>query len=158
MEHLDVRLIRLEKMTVISALGFGSQPELLAWDKILAFAREHGLLELPQRPRFFGFNNPNPSMGSPNYGYEQWMTLPPGFHPESGLEIKEIPARLYAVTRFQGLEQIGQMWMRLVAWCETCPYRMAEAQCLEELISPIEDMDDLNKYVFDLYLPLIEPA
>jgi hypothetical protein len=38
MEHLDVRLIRLEKMTVVSALGFGTQPELQAWGKILAYA------------------------------------------------------------------------------------------------------------------------
>lgn len=156
MEHLDVRLIRLEKMTVVSALGFGTQPELQAWDKILSFARANGLLDQPQRPRFFGFNNPNPSPGSPNYGYEQWMTIPSGLNPETGLEVKEIPASLYAVTRFQGLEHIGPMWMSLVAWCEASPYQMDEGQCLEELISPIEDMDNLNKYVFDLYIPLIE--
>jgi hypothetical protein len=48
------------------------------------------------------------------------------------------------------------MWMRLVAWCEASPYQMGEGQCLEELISPIEDMDDLNKYVFDLYIQLVE--
>ena len=155
MEHLDVRLIRLETMTVASTLGFGTQPELQAWDKILSFARLNGLLDQPQRPRFFGFNNPNPSPGSPNYGYEQWMTIHLGLQPESGIEIKEIPASLYAVTRFQGLDNIGDMWMRLVAWCETSPHQMGEVQCLEELISPIEDMDDLSKYIFDLYLPLV---
>lgn len=156
MEHLDVRLIRLEPMTVASALGFGTQPELQAWDKILAYARDHHLLDQPQRPRFFGFNNPNPSPGSPNYGYEQWMTIPPDLQPENGIEIKEIPASLYAVARFQGLENIGSMWMRLVAWCEASPYQMGEGQCLEELISPIEDMDDLSKYIFDLYIQLVE--
>jgi DNA gyrase inhibitor GyrI len=155
MEHLDVRLLHLDKMTVASALGFGTQPELQAWGKILDFARAHGLLEQPQRPRFFGFNNPNPSPGSPNYGYEQWMTLPSGLQPEDDLEVKEIPAGLYAVARFQGLEHIGQMWMRLVAWCEASPYQMKEGQCLEELLSPIEDMDDLSKYIFDLYIPII---
>lgn len=156
MEHLDTRIIRLEPMTVVSALGFGPQPEILAWDKILAFARKNSLLDRPQRPRFFGFNNPNPSAGSPNYGYEQWMILPPGIQPDNDLEVKDIPAGLYVVARFQGLEHITQMWMRLVAWCEASRYRMSEAQCLEELISPIEDMDDLSKYIFDLYLPIIE--
>ena len=156
MEYLDVRMIRLETMTVVATLGFGPQPELIAWEKILTFARAHGLLEQPQRPRFFGFNNPNPSPGSPNYGYEQWMTLPPGLQPEGDLEVKVIPASLYAVARFQGLEHIGQMWMRLVAWCEASPHRMSEGECLEELISPIEDMDDLSKYIFDLYIPIVE--
>jgi DNA gyrase inhibitor GyrI len=156
MDYLDVRLIHLESMTVAYALGFGPQPELQAWEKILAFARSQGLLEKPQRPRFFGFNNPNPSPGSPNYGYEQWMTLPPGFQPADEIDVKEIPSGFYAVARFQGLEYIGQMWMRLVAWCEASPYRMREGQCLEELLSPVEAMDDLSKYVFDLYIPLIE--
>ena len=156
MEHLDVRLIHLEKMTVAATLGFGTQPEMQAWEKILAFARENGLLEQPQRPRFFGFNNPNPSPGTPNYGYEQWMTIPTGLQPDSGIEIKEIPASRYAVTRFQGLEHIGSMWMRLVAWCEASPHRMGDGQCLEELLSPVEDMDDLSRYVFDLYIPITE--
>lgn len=156
MENLDVRLIRLESMTVASSLGFGNQPELQAWDKILSCARTYGLLDAPQRPRFFGFNNPNPSPGSPNYGYEQWMTIPPGLKPEGEIEVKEIPGQLYAVARFQGLEYIGQMWFKLVAWCESSPHRMGEGQCLEEFISPVEDMDNLSKYVFDLYLPLAE--
>jgi DNA gyrase inhibitor GyrI len=86
------------------------------------------------------------------------MALPPGLQPEGDIEFKIIPACLYAVTRFQGLDHIGDMWMRLVTWCETSSYRMGEGQCLEELLSPIEDMDDHCKYVFDLYIPLINPG
>ena len=44
-----------------------------------------------EKARFFGFNNPNPSPGSPNYGYEQWLTVGPEVQAEGGIVIKEIP-------------------------------------------------------------------
>lgn len=154
MEPLEVRILHLEPMRVAYTLGFGESPEPVAWERILDYARKYGLLERAQRPRFFGFNNPSPSPGSPNYGYEQWMTVGPEAQPEGEIEIKDIPAGKYAVARFQGIEHIGTMWQRLVAWCETSPYQIGEGQCLEELLSPVEDMDDLQKYVFDLYMPL----
>ena len=106
MAKLDVQIVEMEPMRVISALGFGPSPEEIAWDKILAFARDQGL-DLKQA-RFFGFNNPYPSPGSPNYGYEQWMTVGPEVEATGDLEIKEIPARRYAATQFQvGTDRFG---------------------------------------------------
>jgi hypothetical protein len=75
MDKLDVRIVHLETMRVASAVGFGANPEEQAWNKILAFAKAKGLPEKPEETRFFGFNNPDPSPGNPNYGYEQWMTV-----------------------------------------------------------------------------------
>ncbi|NIW49114.1 MAG: MerR family transcriptional regulator, partial [Gammaproteobacteria bacterium] len=69
MSELPVRIVKLEPMTIASTYGFGEQPEIEAWEKLLSWAREIGLSLKDHR--FFGFNNPNPSPGSPNYGYEQ---------------------------------------------------------------------------------------
>jgi DNA gyrase inhibitor GyrI len=154
MSDLDVRIVEMEPMRVASAHGFGTSPEEQAWSKILAFAEEKGL-DIKEA-RFFGFNNPNPSPGSPNYGYEQWMTVSHDVEAEGEITIKEIPARRYAVTRCEGLNVITKVWQQLVVWFEDSPYKKPPhwCECLEELLTlpgiPYED------YVFDLYLPIAE--
>jgi effector-binding domain-containing protein len=154
MSELEVRIVQMEPMRVASALGYGESPEPQAWEKILAFAEAQGLD--PSAARFFGFNNPNPSPGSPNYGYEQWMTVGPDVEAEGEITIKEIPARLYAVTGFKGLSNIGRVWKELVTWFEDSPYKKPPHwhECLEELLTP--PGTPLEEYVFDLYLPIAE--
>jgi effector-binding domain-containing protein len=154
MTELEVKIVRLEPMRVACTLGFGASPELIAWDKILAFARLKGLDT--KKARFFGFNNPNPSPGSPNYGYEQWMTVGPDVEGEGDIAIKEIPSRLYAVTQFKGLEKIGQVWQQLVLWFEDSSYKKPPhwCECLEELLTPVDVPPEA--YVFNLYLPIAE--
>ena len=97
MSELNVRIVQMEPMRVASAHGFGTNPEEQAWTKILAFAKDKGIDA--GDARFFGFNNPNPSPGSPNYGYEQWMTVAPDVEAEGEITITEIPTRQYAVRR-----------------------------------------------------------
>jgi DNA gyrase inhibitor GyrI len=154
MSELEVRIVQLESMRLASAHGFGDSPEAQAWDKILAFARSKGLE--PGQARFFGFNNPNPSPGSPNYGYDQWMTVGPDVEPEGDVEIVDFPGGLYAVARCEGLSHIGEVWQQLVLWFEDSPYKKPPhwCQCLEELLTP----PDLpyEDYIFDLYLPIVE--
>ena len=75
MSEKEVRIVNLEAMHIASALGFGKEPEGIAWNKILAFVAENNLKD-NKDIRYFGFNNPNPSAGSANYGYEQWVTVP----------------------------------------------------------------------------------
>jgi len=60
-------------MKVAAALGFGPEPEALAWEALTHWAASEGL-RLNEH-RLFGFNNPSPTPGSPNYGYEQWLVL-----------------------------------------------------------------------------------
>ena len=152
MSELDVQIVQMEPMHVASAHGFGESPEELAWNKILAFAEAKGIDR--EVARFFGFNNPNPSPGSPNYGYEQWMTVDPDVTGEEEVTIKEIPARLYAVARCEGLSNIGEVWKQLVLWFEDSPYKKPPHwhECLENLLTrPDVPFDE---YVFDLYLPI----
>lgn len=152
MAELEVRIVRLEPMRVASALGYGESPEPLAWDRILSWAKARGLLEDLNAVRFFGFNNPDPSPGTPNYGYEQWITVGPEVEAEEGdeIEIKPFSGGLYAVTRCKGIPQIHPTWKRLVAWYEESDYRRGHQQWLEECLPPLEE------HVFDLYLPLAE--
>ena len=113
MSDIEVRIIKLEPMRVASAHGFGEQLEELAWAKILAWVKSQGIEDLMAH-RFFGFNNPNPSPGSPNYGYEQWITIGSDAVPEEGIEFKDFPGGLYAVTRSEGLQNITENWKKLI--------------------------------------------
>ncbi len=150
MSSLEVRIVRLEPMWVASAHGFGASPEAIAWDKILAFAESKGLLNTAHR--FFGFNNPDPSPGSPNYGYEQWITVGPDVQAEGDIEIKDFPGGLYAVTRCK-LNDITSTWQQLVRWGEESKYQFGSHQWLEESITP--PRTSLDEAVMDLYLPIV---
>jgi effector-binding domain-containing protein len=155
MTEVDIKIVRMEPMRVACAHGFGESPEHEAWGKILAFAKSRGID--PQEVRFFGFNNPSPSPGSPNYGYDQWMTVGPDVEGEGDIVIKEIPSRLYAVTRCEGLQNIGEDWKRLVLWFEDSPYKKPAHwhQCLEEQLTTPRNVP-IEEYVFNLYLPIAE--
>ena len=156
MEQPDVRIVRLEPMYVASALGFGPNPEELAWNQLLAWIKTSGLAVAHPKMRFFGFNNPSPSVGSPNYGYEQWVTVPIGTQGAAGITIKNFNGGLYAVSRCK-LGAITAAWKALVLWRETGPYRQAHHQWLEECLgSPLTEIGNLETD-FDLYLPVYQP-
>ncbi len=158
MSDLDVRIVNLEPMYVASFLGFGESPEEIAFEKLNAWASPKGLLKDRENHRLFGFNNPNPSAGSPNYGYEVWIVIDPD-EVESGedVDIKEFQGGLYAVTECvvpKGFfDVIGQTWKALVAWREESKYRCGNYQWLEESL-PISPPD--TEFVLDLYLPITE--
>jgi len=150
----DVQIVDLPAMRVASALGFGPHPEDQAWKIMLEFAADAGIDLTTEGVRTFGFNNPNPSPGSENYGYEIWLPIGPEIEARAPLEIKEVPAGRYAVARFTGLSNIGRTWQELVAWFEDGPYTAPPTyqQCLEALLNPLEP--DPEEYRFELYLPI----
>ena len=148
----EVRIVRLEPMRVASTLGFGPQPELEAWDKLMTWARATNHLDGTQR--YFGFNNPNPMPGSPNYGYEQWMTVGPDVEPVADVEIKNFEGGLFGVLRCSGLATIEEDWGRLAAWLEASTHRADDRECLEELLS--SPVLPHTEWVFDLYVAIGE--
>lgn len=155
MSKFEVRIVRLAPVRVASSYGFGSSPEGEAWRKILAWAEAAGVPHEVQPGRYFGFNNPNPSPGSPNYGYEQWLVLDADATPQSSpdITIKSFAGGLYAVTRCT-LPQIGAAWQQLSAWRETSAYRHGHHQWLEEAVSPLGT--PFENMVMDIYLPIEE--
>lgn len=148
----DVRIIRLAPMRVVAATGYGEEPELIAWQKIKDYIAVNGLDINKQR--FFGFNNPSPSPGSPNYGYEQWMVVDDEAEADGDLEIKRFAGGLYAVLACNSLHTIGADWKRLVVWVEDSPYQIGNRECLEECFTP--EAVEPDDFRFDLYLSLAE--
>lgn len=155
MNTFEVRIVRLEPQTVAVGYGYGPGPELLAWEQVSTFLRERGLDRDGKPHRFFGFNNPNPSTGSPNYGYEQWVTVEPGTAPAPQVAVRQFSGGLYAV-RSTTLKTITHDWHQLVLWCESNGHSPSDDQCLEEcLISPSAPLEITEDTPFDLYLPIV---
>ena len=158
MNEPQVRIVKLEPFQVVSFLGFGESPEELAWQQLLPWAKQKGLLKNLEKHRLFGFNNPDPSPGSPNYGYEVWIMIDPeDVTAEDEVEVKRFPGGLYAVARCvvpKGkFEAIGVGWKNLVGWRENSPYKCGSHQWLEESL-PLNLPD--TEFVLDLYLPIAE--
>jgi effector-binding domain-containing protein len=153
MEDLNVRIVTLEPMRMVSSYGFGKEPEDIAWKKMKAFIERNNMDESTIKSTF-GFNNPDPSAGSPNYGYEIWLPVDHSIDPDEDLRIVDFSGGLYAVTTFKGLHKIGDVWHGLVKWMEGSKYKFAYHQCLEELTSGPELPPE--EFVFNLYLPIAE--
>jgi len=157
MSTIDVRLIELEPMRMVSIWGFGKEPETEAWRKLEAWARPRGLRDDPESHRIFGFNNPDPCSGSPNYGYELWIEVGPDIEPEGDARIVQFRGGKYAVTRCPvpegDIESIGRTWKQLVTWREENGYHMGHHQWLEK--SVFVDEPGLL-FTLDLYMPITE--
>ena len=154
MSDLEVRIVTLEPMRVASSYGFGASPEGLAFEKIEAFAAANNLLQEGKLTHTYGFNHPDPSPGSPNYGYEVWLPVNDEVAAQDDIEIKMVPGGLYAVTRLIGLQHIGDLWKQLARWRESSKYKCGNHQWLEHLLSPADV--PFEEYIFDLYLPIAE--
>ena len=150
----DVRIVQLEPMKVAVFYGFGKTPETQAHNDSTEWLKSVGLYDDPDNYRSFGFNNPDPTPGSPNYGYEVWIPIEPGIDVGKDVKTKEFPGGLFAVTPCDSLSTIGLDWKRLVAWRVTSKYKQGHQPCLEELLTkPGMDEDD---YRFNLYLSILE--
>jgi AraC family transcriptional regulator len=154
MAEINVRIVRLAPLRVASINGYGPNPETLAWDQMTAWMKSKGLDQDVSSRRFFGFNNPNPSAGSPNYGYDVWVTVGEDVKTDSTVKVLDFQGGLYAVTHVMGVENIFPTWQELVAWCEHSSYHRANHQWLEEHLG--FDADLVHRGGLDLYLPVSE--
>lgn len=159
MNRLEVHIVQLAPMRLVSVNGFGEHPENEAWRKLFDLVQQTGIDWKNQQ--FFGFNNPSPTPASPNYGYEQWMTLEANLEMPEGVEVKTFSGGLYAVAPCS-LSTIGEIWQQLVIWREDSPYQQGHHQWLEEVLNPEifnagQSDEEINtKAKFVLYLPITE--
>lgn len=161
MSDTDVRIVGLPSMRVASIRAFGESPEIDASAKMLAWCEPLGLLDDSEHPPVFGFNNPNPSPGKKEYGYEFWVRIDPGIEVTGEAEAKEFPGGLYAVTPCRLKDEVDsdyfrehgvlESWGRLHEWVDGSKYRSGSHQWLERPNDPRATMDDL---VLDLYYPI----
>jgi DNA gyrase inhibitor GyrI len=157
MTVLEVKMVELPALHVASALGFGEGPEDIAWGKVFDFLKRRDLLKSVENLAFYGFNNPNPTPASPNYGYEQWVVVPETITEDEALEIKTFDGGWYAVTRCVGIPNIYAAWKKLYAWREDSPYLPASHQWLEKWVDPSLELPDADHLILDLYLPILKP-
>lgn len=151
MDEIEVRISTLESMRVASFHAFGPSPELDAAAKLVDWAKPKRYLDEPENHRIFGFNNPNPSVGSPNYGYEFWIQIEPETEVDKDVTVKEFEGGLYAVTRSYGIETITATWMKLAEWVENnSKYRYGTQEMLEEHVGPFP-FDVSEDFTLDLY-------
>ena len=160
-KELQVEIVQLDPMTVASVQAISKSPEEDAWKKMVAFAEPRGLLKDLKKNPIFGFNNPNPTAGKEEYGYEFWIRIDPKTDMEKGVMKKKFDGGLYAVTRCnltqeatsQFMQEHGvlQSWARLSEWFESSGYKKGKHQWLEKSINPNRPDEDL---LLDLYMPI----
>ena len=158
MENQEVRIVTLDPMRVASFYAFSSSPENDAWNKLVTWAKPNACWQTTPVCRVFGFNNPNPSEGSPNYGYEYWITIKPDMQPGKEVKVREFSGGLYAVlhcdVKAGAFDIIGITWNRLVKWLEASHYKHGSQQWLEEHLTRFDTNE--HGFVMDLYLPISE--
>ena len=123
-------------------------PETDAWRVLNSWAEENRVAGTHRR---FGFDNPGPSSGKPDYGYEVWIVVGDEATESGEIRIKDFEGGRYAVLR-TSLAEIGQNWQRLVRWVRSSRFDTASRQCLEESLSPPGTPED--SLILDLHLPI----
>ncbi|UCE96950.1 MAG: GyrI-like domain-containing protein [Candidatus Bathyarchaeota archaeon] len=162
-KEFEVRIVKLEPMRVASARVISGAPENDAWEKMRSWAEPKGLLEDLKAHPVYGFNNPNPSPGRKEYGYEFWIRVDPDVEPEGDIKIKEFKGGHYAVTTCRLKEELEseffqregylESWKKLVDWVKTSKYQYGHHQGLEKAHDPNASEEEL---VLDLYCPIQE--
>ena len=147
---LEVKIVELKPMRVTSFRVISESPEHDAASKLASWAQEKGYLKDLEKNPVFGFNNPNPTEGKKEYGYEFWMKVSTDFK-EEGVNLKDIPEGRYAVTTCESLSVIGEKWMQLLEWVKKSEYEVRCADCLEKTHDFSASDEEL---ALDLYLPI----
>ena len=153
----EVKIVELEPLHVASFHGYGTEPEHEAFGKLTAWLEAHDMMSDVRQHRVFGFNNPEPSPGSPSYGYEVWITVGPEVEAEGEMEIKDFAGGLYAVSTCtpESGEEIPGCWQHLISWLAGSPYGHARHQWLEEHVWPGEGEDPFGgQLTLGLYAPI----
>jgi DNA gyrase inhibitor GyrI len=159
MENLEVQIKTLPPMRVATLYAYSLSPEIDARQRLVTWAKSHGYWQQAPAVRIFGFDNPPPSEGSPNRGYEFWITVGPDAQPDDQIKIQEFPGGLYAVLRCdvttaEPFDVIPTTWQQLVKWMESSHYKPGNHQCLEEELTRNEENG--KNFILDLYLPITE--
>jgi AraC family transcriptional regulator len=158
MANQDIRIMSLPAMRVASFYAFSTSPEIQSWEKTVAWAKAHNCWQEAPITRIFGFNNPDPSVGSPNYGYEYWLSVGPDVQADFDTKVKDFSGGTYGVLRCEvsgnPWDTIPSAWGELVKWQESSHYKLGNHQCLEEHLTRFDSIE--QGFILDLYLPITE--
>lgn len=161
-QDIVVEIVELPAMRVASVRVISKSPETDAWTILGKWAGERGLLDDLDAHPVFGFNNPDPSPGNPEYGYEFWIRVGPDVESDETVEVKEFEGGLYAMTTCNLMQDMQsdffkehgflQSWKLLAEWvAHSSEYRMDKRVCLERAHDPNAPPSDL---ILDLLTPI----
>ena len=157
MKQAEIKIVNLPQMRIACINSYCESPETDAFNRMKVWAKAHGVLEKPYRT--FGFDNPIGGPGSPNRGYDVWITVDESIQADNEVSIVDFKGGLYAVMRVDvksPWEDIPPAWGRLVEWRENSKYHEAHHQWLEEHIGPLDIMGGEEAFTLDLHLPIRE--
>ena len=163
MSEFDVRFEWLHPSKVAYVHASGDNPEEAAMAKILKWADSKGLTGQHELS-LFG-RNTYPTDHPEPHGYEYYLTFNGDFKPEGEIEIKTLPAGLYAVLRFKNLFMIQDAWMRLIKWVQENGHEQVGMSKgaygwvnsgFEELINwqELKNQKPPTEWLFDLWLQI----
>jgi DNA gyrase inhibitor GyrI len=151
---LTVRIERLPPMRVAWVRAVSRNPEQDAWRQLSGWAKHAGLLDDPEAHPVFGFNNPSPSAGEQEYGYEFWIAVGSDTQTLNGIALKDFAGGVYAVTtcRLTGTPGVREQWRALLRWVHGSEHTWRRTTHeLERIRNPLSPEKEL---VLDLYLPI----
>lgn len=113
----DIRIIKLPKMTIASYGAISETPENDCWKVVNKLVEDYSLQDCPGF-RHFGFNNPDPTPGKAEYGYEMWVVVPENLPIPEPFVKKEFAGGLYGALPTY-MTVIGERWGQLFDWVQT---------------------------------------
>ncbi|MGB5911935.1 MAG: GyrI-like domain-containing protein [Promethearchaeia archaeon] len=116
-----VKLERVKSMRAAYFHALSESPELDAWKKAESWAKEKELLKKDSDARIFGRNS-YPTKNPEPHGYGYFITFTPNISIDEDISIRIIPGGLYAVSRCEGVEEIGETWANLWKWVDESEY------------------------------------
>ncbi len=152
---LKVEIVKMPDTKVIAVQVIGTEPETKAWQKMEAWLKEHNFNK--EELKIYGFNNPNPTPGKEEYGYEFYVPTNLNLEEDDTIKIKEMKGGTFAVTEclVKGdFEQITRSWKELIGWVKDHPdYEFEADYCYEHHPDPNASPED---FILNLYLPVVE--
>jgi len=116
-----ITLERVKSMRAAYFHALSEAPESDAWKKAEFWAKEKGLLSKDSDARIFG-RNTYPTKDPEPHGYGYFITITPNITINEDISVRIIPGGLYAGSRCEGVEQIGEIWANLWKWVDESEY------------------------------------
>ena len=102
----------------------------------------------------YGFNNPQPTSETSEYGYELWISVDAQACVPKGVGLKDVEGGVYAVISCRLGPELPQCWKTLLRWVHTSDRRWRRGvHELERVTNPLAAPADV---VVDLCLPIEE--
>ena len=156
-DELEVQFIRLQPMRVVSFQAISESPENEAWAKLREWAEPKGYFDDLEKNPIYGFNNPNPSPGKKEYGYEFWLVVNPDFKSDE-VEVKDVPESFNVVTRCNvedPVRDITEAWKKILEWIKKHKIKFAGRCGIEKVIVPSHSGEG---FILDIYIPVVEDS